>query len=68
MMGAEQHNHGNWDRIRELANKLDSHYAEMVFVAKEYTKADLRRDLLAAMSGDDNRVPKTKTANVFGGG
>jgi hypothetical protein len=42
-----------WDqaatRIREIADKLDSPHADKVYVAKEYTKADLRRDLLATI-------------------
>ena len=42
-----------WDdaarRIREIANKLDSPHADKVYVAREYTKADLRRDLLATI-------------------
>lgn len=48
-MGAEQRPHGAWERIRELAEKLDSPHADKVFVAKDYTKADLRRDLLATI-------------------
>lgn len=36
-------------RIRELADKLDGPHADKVYVAKEYTKADLRRDLLATL-------------------
>jgi hypothetical protein len=36
-------------RIREIADRLDSPYADKVYIAKEYTKADLRRDLLATI-------------------
>lgn len=41
-----------WDQarcIREIADKLDSPHADKVYLAREYTKADLRRDLLAAI-------------------
>lgn len=48
-MGADQRAHGAWTRIRELAEKLNSPHADKVFVAKDYTKADLRRDLLATI-------------------
>lgn len=33
-------------KIKEIINRLDSPHADKIFVAKEYTKADLRRDLL----------------------
>jgi hypothetical protein len=36
-------------RMREIAALLDSPHADKVYVAKEYTKADLRRDLLASI-------------------
>lgn len=36
-------------RVREIAAILDSPHADKVYVAKEYTKADLRRDLLASI-------------------
>lgn len=52
-MGMEQENSGAWRRIKELADKLDSPQADKVYVAKEYTKADLRRDLLAAIPKAD---------------
>lgn len=48
-MGIEQGTRGQWDKIRELAERLDSPYADKVYVAKDYTKADLRRDLLATI-------------------
>ena len=48
-MGMEQSDTGNWNRVRELADKLLSPNADRIYVAKEYTKADLRRDLLATI-------------------
>lgn len=48
-MGADQRDHGAWERVQELAEKLSSPHADKVFVAKDYTKADLRRDLLASI-------------------
>ena len=34
-------------RIRAIVDRLDSPYAHQVYVAKDYTKADLIRDLSA---------------------
>jgi hypothetical protein len=48
-MGAEQRDHGAWERIRQLAERLESPHADKVYIAKDYTKADLRRDLLASI-------------------
>jgi hypothetical protein len=36
-------------RIREIADKLDSPHADKTYLAKEDTKAELRRDLLAML-------------------
>lgn len=37
------------ERIRTIAAKIESPNADRVYVAKEYTLADLRRDLLATV-------------------
>lgn len=37
-------------KITALADRLISPNADKVYIAKEYTKADLRRDLLASIS------------------
>jgi hypothetical protein len=39
----------SWRKIKEIADRIQSRYADKIYVAKEYTKADLRRDLLATI-------------------
>ena len=47
-MGQEQTDHGAWDRIRWIAEKIPDTTGN-VYVAKEYTTRDLKRDLLATI-------------------
>lgn len=48
-MGAEQEQHGTWRRIYDLAMSLKSPHEDKVFVGKDYTKRQLREDLLATI-------------------
>lgn len=50
LMGMEQAQHGAWDKVREIADRLPITKGN-VYVAKEYTVNDLRRDLLATIPG-----------------
>ena len=36
-----------WDQIRAIAKRLESPHADKIYVAKDYTKEDLRKDLIA---------------------
>jgi len=38
-----------WQTIKRIADRLESPHADKIFVGKDYTKADLRRDLLATI-------------------
>ena len=48
-MGMEQEQHGAWRKIREITERLKSPHEDKVFVAKDYTKKQLREDLLATI-------------------
>ena len=48
-MGMEQEQHGAWRKIHELAMSLKSPNEDKIYVAKEYTKRQLREDLLATI-------------------
>jgi len=48
-MGTEQRPNGAWEAMREIAERLNSPHADKLYVAKDYTKADLRRDILGAI-------------------
>lgn len=38
-----------WQHIGEIIERLKSTHEDKIFVAKAYTKGDLRRDLLAVL-------------------
>jgi hypothetical protein len=39
----------SWQKIKEIAEMIASTHEDKIYVAKDYTKGDLRRDLLATI-------------------
>ena len=48
-MGMDQEKYGAWEKIREIAKRLESPHEDKIFVAKDYTKKQLREDLLKSI-------------------
>ena len=46
----------NWDRIKEIADKLKSPHADKVYVAKDFTKEDLWKALVDTIPGNNKPV------------
>jgi len=38
-----------WQKIKQIADRIASPHDDKIYVAKDYTKADLRRDLEATI-------------------